>query len=104
MRLSSLDMILIEEVYLDISNDYFRKLEIISLCEKYMLSVNKLTKGFEKLYGISIYDYYFERCMEFANEELRNGATLKDLSFVFEYRSVRQFSHDLKVYLLRLNS
>lgn len=101
MRLSSLDIILIEEAYLDITNDYFKKLEITTLCEKYTLSQHKLTMGFVELYGISIYDYYFERCMEFAKTEFEHGTTLKELCIVFEYRSVQKFSHDFKEYLLR---
>jgi AraC-like DNA-binding protein len=99
MRLSSFDIILIEEVYIDISNDYFRKLEIDKLCEKYTLDKEKLIKGFKKIYGTDIRDYYTAICMEYARKQIADGVTLTDLSFVFDYTSVQKFSLDFKQYL-----
>ena len=99
MRLSSFDIILIEEVYIDINNDHFKKLEIDKLCEKYTLSKEKLITGFKKIYGTDIRDYYTTICMEYARKEVANGTSLIDLSFVFDYTSPQQFSNHYKQYL-----
>lgn len=99
MRLSSFDIILIEEVYLDINTDYFRRFDMEELCQKYKLRKEKLVKGFQEIYGTDICEYYREMCMEYAREEFEKGTTLKDLSFVFDYKSVQKFSMEFKAYL-----
>jgi AraC-like DNA-binding protein len=99
MRLSSYDIILIEEACIDINNDYFRKLDIGALCKKYRLSEIKLIKGFVEMYGIDIRVHYREQCMRYAKRAIKAGATFVDLSILFEYSSVYKFTHDYKKYL-----
>jgi AraC-like DNA-binding protein len=92
MRLTFAERIIIEEVFHEIDNDYFRKIEIDNLCEKYEISETKLTKGFKHLYGTTIYHYHLVKCMTYAKAELEKGTTVKDLSITFEYSSAGSFA------------
>lgn len=92
MRLTFTEKVIIEEVFHDITNDYFRKIDVTGLCEKYEISETKLTKGFKLLYGTTIYQYYLATCMHYAMNELQKGTTVKDLSVIFEYSSSASFA------------
>lgn len=83
---------IIERVHLDITNDYFKKFLIGELCNKHNISETKLTKGFKQLFGITIYHYHLEKCMEYAREEFKKGASVRSLSVILEYSSAGSFS------------
>lgn len=92
MRLTFAERLIIEEVHLDITTDFFQKFLIEDLCRKHEISETKLTKGFKQLFGVTIYRYHLEKCMEHAKEAFKRGATVGELSAAFEYSSIGSFS------------
>jgi AraC-like DNA-binding protein len=99
MRITYAERIIIEEVHLDITNDYFKKFLIGDLCTKHSISETKLTKGFKELFGITIYRYHLEKCMEYARDEFKKGASVRELATLFDYSSIGSFSRAFrKVY------
>ena len=92
MRLTYAEKIIIENVHLDITTDYFQNFLIEELCGQHLISETKLTKGFKQLFGITIYRYHLEKCMEHAKVEIQKGASVRELSVLFEYSSIGSFS------------
>lgn len=99
MRLTYAERVIIEQVHYDITNDYFQKFLIGDLCLRYLISETKLTKGFKQVFGITIYRYHLEKRMGHAKEAFKQGASVRDVSNIFEYSSIGSFSRAFrKVY------
>jgi AraC-like DNA-binding protein len=99
MRLTYAERVIIDQVHFDITHNYFQKFLIGDLCLKYIISETKLTKGFKQVYGVTIYRYHLEKCMEHAKEAFKRGASVRDVAVAFEYSSIGSFSRAFrKVY------
>lgn len=99
MRITFAERMIIESVHFDITNDYFKSFLIEDLCRKYVISETKLTRGFKQQFGVTIYQYRLEKCMEYAKDAFRQGATVNELAMLFDYSSAGSFSRAFrKVY------
>ena len=84
------------QIYEDITANFLTPKTIQELCNQYAISESKLTKGFRKLYDISINAYYLELRMRFAKENLKVGAEVNAIAAQLGYSTPSSFIRAFK--------
>lgn len=99
MFLTQGDELILQEIRTFLESSTQHPIHIHDLIIRFGLRESKLSKGFQKLFGCSIYTYYRNCTMKQAHCLLERGASVKEVAITFGYSTTRSFSRGfLKVH------
>lgn len=91
-NLNNTEVIAIEGIKTFIDTSPHNRSRISDLIQRCNLSEDKLTKGFRKQYNTTIYQYQLKKSMEYAQELLRKGESVKSAAIAVGYRNPGSFT------------